>query len=143
MSRLTNNNKDNPILKDVGHANCKNICEHEMFCDMCPIQEAIDKLAHYEDLEEQGRLIELPCKVGDTIWAIFPTWTPMECEVVAIEILSSTVNIETKVVDSDADRIFWPADFGKTVFLTKEEAETKLAELKGDDTKYDLQKKNL
>ena len=58
MSRLTNNNKDNPILKDVGHANCKNVCEHEMFCDMCPIQEAIEKLAHYEDLEEQGRLVE-------------------------------------------------------------------------------------
>ena len=58
MSRLTTNNKDNPILKDVGHANCKNICEHETFCDTCSIQEAIDKLAHYKDLEEQGRLIE-------------------------------------------------------------------------------------
>ena len=28
----------------------------------------IKKLAHYEDLEEQGRLIELPCKVGDTVY---------------------------------------------------------------------------
>lgn len=26
------------------------------------------KLAEYEDLEEQGRLIKLPCKVGDTVW---------------------------------------------------------------------------
>lgn len=93
--------------------------------------EWLKELQHYKDLEEQGRLIELPCKVEDTVWAIFPTWTPMECEVVAIEILTNTVNIETKVVDSDADRIFWPADFGKTVFLTKEEAEAKLAELKG------------
>lgn len=93
--------------------------------------EVFEELEHYRHLEEQGRLITLPCKVGDTIWAIFPTWTPMECEVVVIEILSSTVNIETKVVDSDADRIFWPADFGKTVFITKEEAEAKLAELKG------------
>ena len=85
-----------------------------------------------DHLIDSGLVIALPCKVGDTVWAIFPTWTPMECEVVAIEILSSTVNIETKVVDSDADRIFWPADFGKTVFLTKEEAELKLAELKGE-----------
>lgn len=98
------------------------------------LKEAAIELQHYKELEEQGLLLKLPCKVGDTIWAIFPTWTPMECEVVAIEILSSTVNIETKVVDSDADRIFWTADFGKTVFLTKEEAEAKLKELKKGGT---------
>ena len=28
----------------------------------------LEKLAEYEDLEEQGRLIKLPCKVGDTVW---------------------------------------------------------------------------
>lgn len=27
------------------------------------------KLKQYEDLEEQGRLIKLPCKVGDTVYA--------------------------------------------------------------------------
>ena len=30
-----------------------------------------DKLAHYEDLEEQGRLIELPCKLKNVIDVIF------------------------------------------------------------------------
>lgn len=33
------------------------------------IQEVLNKLKYYEDLEEQGRLIELPCKVGDTVYA--------------------------------------------------------------------------
>ena len=28
------------------------------------------KLQHYEDLEEQSRLIELPCKIGDTVYVI-------------------------------------------------------------------------
>lgn len=32
--------------------------------------EAIDKLAYYEDMEEQGRLLILPCKEGDTIYRI-------------------------------------------------------------------------
>ena len=32
------------------------------------VGEAIDKLAAYEDAEEQGRLVILPCKVGDTVW---------------------------------------------------------------------------
>ena len=31
---------------------------------------AAEKLAHYEDLEEQGRLVELPCKIGDTVWLL-------------------------------------------------------------------------
>lgn len=29
----------------------------------------LTKLGEYEDLEEQGRLIKLPCKVGDTVYA--------------------------------------------------------------------------
>ena len=28
----------------------------------------IERLAEYEDLEEQGLLLRLPCKVGDTVW---------------------------------------------------------------------------
>lgn len=31
---------------------------------------AIDKLAEYEDAEEQGRLIVLPCKLGTTVYFI-------------------------------------------------------------------------
>ena len=71
-------------------------------------QQLIDKLAYYEDLDEQGRLIKLPCKVGDTVYFI--------------------KNSET-IVKRKADMIFigvfWE-EFGKTVFLTKEEAEEKL-----------------
>lgn len=32
------------------------------------ISDALKKLADYEDLEQQGRLIKLPCKVGDIVW---------------------------------------------------------------------------
>lgn len=28
----------------------------------------IERLGKYEDLEEQGRLLKLPCKIGDTVW---------------------------------------------------------------------------
>ena len=30
----------------------------------------IERLAYYEDLDEQGRLIELPCAVGDIVYTI-------------------------------------------------------------------------
>lgn len=42
---------------------------------------ASEKLADYEDLEEQGSLVKLPCKVGDTVYvdsAILPI-EDMEC----------------------------------------------------------------
>lgn len=32
------------------------------------ISDALKKLADYEDLEEQGRLVKLPCKVGDVVY---------------------------------------------------------------------------
>lgn len=34
--------------------------------------EALEKLAAYEDEEEQGLLVHLPCKVGDTVYRICP-----------------------------------------------------------------------
>ena len=33
-----------------------------------PIIDALNRLAEYEDMEEQGLLLRLPCKVGDTLW---------------------------------------------------------------------------
>ena len=79
------------------------------------LKKDVDKLAHYEDLEEQGRLIELPCKVGDRVYEIYRF-----CIYGAWEIDEHRVTLE------DLPHI------GKTVFLTKEEAEAKLAELKGE-----------
>lgn len=32
------------------------------------INHLAEKLCEYEDLEEQGRLVKLPCKVGDTVY---------------------------------------------------------------------------
>lgn len=43
-------------------------------------QQLIDKLAYYEDLEEQGRLVKLPCKVRDIIYVVTPgCGTVKEC----------------------------------------------------------------
>lgn len=54
------------IIKTDGDT-CSSVCEeHECECSDCPINEAVKKLAHYEDLEEQGRLIVTPeTGIGD------------------------------------------------------------------------------
>ncbi len=65
MERLTDSNKEIPTLVDNAEYWLK----------------VYFKLKDYEDLEEQGRLIKLPCKVGDTVYVdntILPI-EDMEC----------------------------------------------------------------
>ena len=48
---------------EVSHKDCfLNSCNYRDY--MCgKVITMLNKLAHYEDMEEQGRLIELPCKI--------------------------------------------------------------------------------
>lgn len=92
---------------------------------------AYKKLTEYENLEEQGLLLRLPVKIGDTIWYVddYNDNYPIEAKITRIEIKENYVlyvadekeDCETLGFDSD--------NFGKTVFLTKEEAEQKLKEM--------------
>lgn len=78
------------------------------------VAEYLRKLKAYESLEEQGRLIKLPCKAGTDIYYILgiPNETPCTIDSCVFEL-------------SDIHKI------GKTLFLTREEAEAKLEELRG------------
>ncbi len=92
---------------------------------------AIEKLATYEDLEEQGLLVRLPCKVGDTMFRINKgAKNPIiELTVTQIDITRRSYNLE--VIDRDCGELMcFKDDIGKSVFLTREEAEKKLEEMK-------------
>ena len=121
MSRLTEVFSENEA-KYICLKECKEDCQngHIPTCQCKQNIEAWKKLAHYEDLEEQGRLVELPCKVGDTVYI------PMQIRDNYTD-LPRTVIAQACFKLADINRI------GKTVFLTKEEAEVevKLAELGG------------
>lgn len=84
-------------------------------CEMSAHQSrlAIAKLAAYESAEEQGLLLRLPCKVGDTVYLI-----------------KNDGKIVARVADMMFIGVLWE-EFGKTVFLTRTEAEAKLAEMEG------------
>ena len=125
MKRLTNNEKEIPTLIDNAEY----------------WRKAYFKLKEYEDLEEQGRLIKLPCKVGDTVYCIFSRYTKCtpnneefdeyNCQGCEYECDSKKENY---VQDMRAYSFDWIAtnlkNFGKTVLLTKSEAEAKLKELR-------------
>lgn len=97
-----------------------------------------EKLGKYEDAEEQGLLLKLPCKVGDTVY--YPwIYDGQSCvalnEVESINIYYNRLPIIT-VKDWESDmcmaKTFTIEDFGKTVFLTKERAEESLQWLQSE-----------
>lgn len=100
------------------------------------------KLATYEDAEEKGLLLRLPCKPKSEVFLICSRYTRCSFEDVPFE-ESSCIGCEN---DCDSHKeiyihrnssvdVEWIVrnlnKFGKTVFLTKEEAEEKLKELEG------------
>jgi hypothetical protein len=107
MERLTERNPS-WIDDELWERACEPDCEE--------IDAVYRKLKEYEDLEEQGRLIKLPCKVGDDVYYILGIPNEMPC----------TINKCTFKL-SDINKI------GKTLFLTKLEAEEKLKELRGNN----------
>lgn len=74
---------------------------------------AMEKLLEYESAEEDGRLVVLPCKVGTRVYEIYQF-----CGYGVWEIDEHKIKLE------DLDKI------GKTIFLTRKEAEKALKEMK-------------
>lgn len=104
-------------------------------CDIPPrkckyIDGILKKLADYEDLEEQEKLLKLPCKVGDTLYRLVPN---LYRKYVEIKIAQFVIN-ENGIYFITNKGVSWSAGkIGKTIFLTKSEAEAKLKELRGGE----------
>lgn len=63
--------------------------------------EWLKELQHYKDLEEQGRLIELPCKVGEEVWTVHKYWgiqhaTYYATDRILLDMLNGHVFVKTK-----------------------------------------------
>ena len=133
--RLTENNKG-----DYYYPECIERCDGvgtSEKCNECDFCYAIcKKLGEYEDLEEQGRLVKLPCKVGDIVYAKMASYCKMhyaEAEVKDfVHFISCGFCIVVTSKYFDKQNIPF-SEFGKTVFLTKSEAEAKLKELRGEE----------
>ena len=101
------------------------------------------KLKGYEDLEEQGRLIKLPCKVGDTVWQIMVVGVQgknikygiFKAVVTKISV-DYQMNFLLSTITEDEERYrneVTSTAIGDTMFFTKSEAEAKLKELRGGE----------
>lgn len=91
----------------------------------------IDKLARYEDAEEQGRLIVLPCKVGDTVYYIKTLQNGTDTKVIERDTVKRIIldGIDNQIVISYG-HAFMMCDFNRLLFLSREEAEKALEGMK-------------
>lgn len=118
----------------VGCGECENYETRSMLT--CPglMKKAYERIKEYEDLEEQGKLLKLPCAIGDLLYEpqintgmveeyiVIHICYTCECEI----FLGSKLNFE---IYSKIKGIYI-GEIGKTVFHTKEEAETALQKMK-------------
>ena len=109
------------------------------------VNEVCKKLAEYEQLEEQGLLVRLPCKVGTVVYRIESRgWTKSsicgksfseDCEYCEEKKCDSRRKYEIYSQEMFSQEwIFGNRNgFGRTIFFTREEAERKLEEMKAND----------
>lgn len=103
-----------------------------------PYRNIVERLKAYEDLEEQGKLLKLPCAVGDTVYEICEGFIePCTVETIFLADYKDKAGNPSYMMEIFYDRSDCPwvstevyfTDIGKTVFLTREEAEAELKEL--------------
>lgn len=100
-------------------------------CDYKDVGECCDtRLADY--LIAHG-VVVLPCKVGDTVYDIYETFHNGEGDARALKVTDIHIHLDkrNKAWIIIGGYYFALDDFGKTVFLTREEAERALAKRKG------------
>lgn len=81
----------------------------------------IDRVLELTEAEQDGRLVVLPCKVGSVVYAAETS------PVIPLHVIAPAVYLDAVYPDDAEDGDFEMLDnFGKTVFLTREEAERAL-----------------
>ena len=100
------------------------------------IRKVLRKLAEYEEAEEQGLLLRLPCKIGSILYQPISNRQINEYKAIGLCFditrnefmyeVAYQIGLEWYKTTCDFDCI------NKTVFLTKAEAEQKLKEMESD-----------
>lgn len=115
------------------------------------LTEILEKLGEYEDAEEQGLLLRLPCKVGDKVYQISENFIePCTVETIFLGNYRDRNGNWCNMAEIHYDRDDCPyvstemyfTDIGETVFLTETEAEAKLKEMEEDITNFNPSSSN-
>ena len=89
----------------------------------------LQELKEYRDLEEQGLLLKLPCKAGDKLYDIRQNHIKDRRNDMVHELSIEGITVELCTWETWMARSVPLKEIGKTVFLTKEDAEKALERL--------------
>ena len=113
-------------IEDYVFDNCCN-CEYDSnpngCTEHCCYEAMKNRLAELEDKIENGTLIEVRCKAGDTVYQFDNGGSIYELLILGVYIYYGKPYYETNGIDFDERAI------GESIFLTGEEAENRLKEL--------------
>ena len=95
-------------------------------CKICEFKQ-------YLDAERRGLLLRLPCKIGRKVFYVQKCLAPSckECKGF-LRVDNCYCQYKARIFEQEFDYRHLKA-FGKSVFLTKEEAETALARMEGEN----------
>ena len=128
-------------VKGADNLECREVCERQGDdgCKTCPIAKAFDRLTAIEDIlgdeydldklmelvqaKRKGRCIVLPCKKGDTVWRIVHDAAPHITKDRCTDIKYENRDIWVHLI---GDGVMGGWNFGKLLFLTREEAQAAL-----------------
>ena len=107
-------------------AEAKKVAKHEAEKNK-QLADWLEELKRYKDLEEQGRLLVLPCRVGDTVYEILEETVPNHYFYIS----------EHKVQDVSVKAIKYADEWEQydyeNLYFTREEAEAALEKRRKDN----------
>lgn len=113
--------------------------EHFSGLEMAKLHSALMELKKYQEADKDGRIMVLPCKIGDTVYEVF--LGDIDARRVGQFRLVGYARPDI-IIDFDLNgRIRtanWSEEAGKTIFRTREEAEAKLKEVQENGNKESL-----
>lgn len=87
----------------------------------------IARLRELAEADKAGCVVVLPCKMGDTVYI------PLLGRIIDKRVITIIINHGSRIVYcAETSLRFCPEDIGKTVFLTREDAESVLEEKNGN-----------
>ena len=107
------------------------LAAYEDIAELCG---GADRLRELAEADKDGRVVVLPCKVGETVYFVNAKQT-LEFAVVGYAVDETGISwVHSEHVDkigNTNERTFSPDRFGKNTFFTREEAKKALQEMEG------------
>ena len=135
LNVLINGPTSNGFGKDIFRKMARDLYGRlKAYEDIAELCGGFDRLRELAEADKDGRVVVLPCKVGDMLYEVTGRKTISVYKVKAIRVELFSLFIEWDIVEG----FVWQYlnginanEIGKTVFLTREEAEKALQEMEG------------